>query len=206
MEEFNREAHWQKIYTTKQLNEVSWYQQTPTTSLEYFSQLNIPLNASIIDVGGGDSFLVDHLLNLGYTNITILDISLAAIIRAKERLAEKSSLVKWIVSDVVHFKPEEKYDVWHDRAAFHFLTDAEDINQYKKITSNHISKNGYLIVGTFSKEGPTKCSGINIQQYSKENLEQTFSENFNLQSSQFINHSTPFNTIQQFIFCCFQKK
>lgn len=206
MEEFNREAHWQKIYTTKQLNEVSWYQQTPTTSLEYFSQLNIPLNASIIDVGGGDSFLVDHLLNLGYTNITILDISLAAIIRAKERLAEKNSLVKWIVSDVVHFKPEEKYDVWHDRAAFHFLTDAEDINQYKKITSNHISKNGYLIVGTFSKEGPTKCSGINIQQYSKENLEQTFSENFNLQSSQFINHSTPFNTIQQFIFCCFQKK
>ena len=206
MEEFNREAHWQKIYTTKQLNEVSWYQQTPTTSLEYFSQLNIPLNASIIDVGGGDSFLVDHLLNLGYTNITILDISLAAIIRAKERIAEKSSLVKWIVSDVVHFKPEEKYDVWHDRAAFHFLTDAEDINQYKKITSNHISKNGYLIVGTFSKEGPTKCSGINIQQYSKENLEQTFSENFNLQSSQFINHSTPFNTIQQFIFCCFQKK
>ena len=206
MEEFNREAHWQKIYTTKQLNEVSWYQQTPTTSLEYFSQLNIPLNASIIDVGGGDSFLVDHLLNLGYTNITILDISLAAIIRAKERLAEKSSLVKWIVSDVVHFKPEEKYDVWHDRAAFHFLTDAEDINQYKKITSNHISKNGYLIVGTFSKEGPTKCSGINIQQYSKEDLEQTFSENFNLQSSQFINHSTPFNTIQQFIFCCFQKK
>ena len=206
MEEFNREAHWQKIYTTKQLNEVSWYQQTPTTSLEYFSQLNIPLNASIIDVGGGDSFLVDHLLNLGYTNITILDISLAAIIRAKERLAEKNSLVKWIVNDFVHFKPEEKYDVWHDRAAFHFLTDAEDINQYKKITSNHISKNGYLIVGTFSKEGPTKCSGINIQQYSKEDLEQTFSENFNLQSSQFINHSTPFNTIQQFIFCCFQKK
>ena len=185
---------------------MSWYQQTPTTSLEYFSQLNIPLNASIIDVGGGDSFLVDHLLNLGYTNITILDISLAAIIRAKERLAEKNSLVKWIVNDFVHFKPEEKYDVWHDRAAFHFLTDAEDINQYKKITSNHISKNGYLIVGTFSKEGPTKCSGINIQQYSKEDLEQTFSENFNLQSSQFINHSTPFNTIQQFIFCCFQKK
>ena len=206
MEEFNREAHWQKIYTTKQLNEVSWYQQTPTTSLEYFSQLDIPLNASIIDVGGGDSFLVDHLLNLGYTNITILDISLAAIIRAKERLAEKNSLVKWIVNDFVHFKPEEKYDVWHDRAAFHFLTDAEEINQYKKITSNHISKNGYLIVGTFSKEGPTKCSGINIQQYSKEDLEQTFSENFNLQSSQFINHSTPFNTIQQFIFCCFQKK
>lgn len=122
MEGFDRHVHWENIYKTKQLCEVSWYQPTPTTSLEFIEQFNIPTFAKIIDVGGGDGFFVDHLLNLGYHDITVLDISETAINRAKERLGDKANQVKWIVSDAATFKPTEKYDFWHDRATFHFLT------------------------------------------------------------------------------------
>jgi ubiquinone/menaquinone biosynthesis C-methylase UbiE len=127
MEPFDRKKHWENIYQTKELKNVSWFEPTPETSLAFFKQFNVPKNAKIIDVGGGDSFLVDNLLNQGYTDITILDISEAALNRAKERLGLKAANVKWIVADAASFEPTEKYDFWHDRAAFHFLTEEKEI-------------------------------------------------------------------------------
>ena len=122
MKDFDRKKHWENIYNTKQINEVSWFQAKPETSLFFFNQLNIPTHAKVIDVGGGDSYLVDYLIDLGYRDITVLDISEAALNRAKKRLGSSASKVKWIVADVATYKPLEKYDCWHDRAAFHFLT------------------------------------------------------------------------------------
>lgn len=206
MDSFNRKNHWENIYQTKPLTEVSWYQPTPQTSLDFIQELNTPLIAKIIDVGGGDSFLVDHLLKLGYTNITVLDISEAAINRAKARLGDLATQVSWIVSDITEFKPNEQYDLWHDRAAFHFLTNQTDINKYVEIASNYINKNGQLIIGTFSENGPTKCSGIEIKQYSINDLETIFSPAFKKIKCSTINHPTPFNTVQNFTFCIFKKR
>src|SRR5688572_1027200 len=122
MHTFDRHEHWENIYKSKQANEVGWYQPVPLTSLQLLEQFNIPRTAKIIDVGGGDSFFVDHLLDLGYQDITVLDISETAIMRAKERLGKTAEKVKWIVADAAEYKTDEKYDFWHDRAAFHFLT------------------------------------------------------------------------------------
>ena len=200
----DRKEHWQKIYTSKQLDEVSWYQPTPETSLEQITKHNKDKAAAIIDVGGGDSFLVDNLLTLGYTNITVLDISEAAINRAKERLGEKANKVKWIVEDVTLFNPTEKYDYWHDRAVFHFLTDKKEVESYLNLVNNAVCKNGKMTIATFSENGPKKCSGIEIQQYSKESLSTTFNQHFKLVESFYIDHPTPFYTSQNFVFCTFE--
>lgn len=204
MEEFNRKNHWENIYQTKQLNEVSWYQPTPQTSLDYINELGKPKNAKIIDVGGGDSFLVDHLLKQGYSNITVLDISEAAINRAKKRLGDSANKVTWIVSDITDFNPTETYDVWHDRAAFHFLTKESDIRKYVEIVNKSITENGNLIIGTFSEQGPLKCSGIEIKQYSEASLSKQFEPQFTKINGKTLNHETPFNTIQNFTFCTFK--
>lgn len=205
MNDFNRKNHWENIYQTKALNEVSWYQPLPQTSLDFVAKFNLPLDAEIIDVGGGDSFFVDHLLKLGFQNITVLDISEAAISRAKERLGSDSERVKWIVSDITEFVPEEKYDFWHDRAVFHFLRAIEDQQSYLKVIDTAMESNGVLIIGTFSENGPLKCSGIEIQQYSEHSLVQRFNEKFQKVESFKIDHSTPFDTIQNFVFCSFRK-
>ncbi len=205
MTETKRVKHWDKIYETKQITEVSWYQPSPKTSLDFISSCNLPKNAAIIDIGAGDSFLVDHLLELGFSDISVLDISLNAINRAKKRLGEKQHLITWIISDITEFIPDKKYDLWHDRAAFHFLTQKDEINTYIQIVSSGLKSNASLIIGAFSKNGPLKCSGIEIQQYSKNDLENVFKENFNLLRHQSIDHDTPFNTIQNFTFCSFIK-
>ncbi|MGB0886616.1 MAG: class I SAM-dependent methyltransferase [Vicingaceae bacterium] len=206
MTDFDRKKHWENIYETKALNEVSWYQPTPTTSLEFIKENTNSLADKIIDIGGGDSFLADHLLELGYTDITVVDISAKAIERAKTRLNEKASKVKWIVADAADFTPNEQYDIWHDRAAFHFLTDNSDIDNYKNTAANAINKNGTMIIGTFSIDGPFKCSGIEIKQYSEETLASCFEENFSLTKTVNYNHPTPFNTTQNFVFCSFKRK
>ena len=203
MDTSDRKKHWENIYSTKQLYEVSWYQPTPETSLNFIKELNIPKTASIIDIGGGDSFLVDNLLRLGYQNITVLDISKKAIERAKLRLGEKTENVKWIEADASNFTPTETYDLWHDRAAFHFLTDENEIENYLKSAKKAVKKEGSMIIGTFSNDGPKKCSGIEITQYSEESLPKIFSE-FNKLDCQIIEHETPFNTVQHFIFCTFK--
>lgn len=195
--------HWEKVYTTKQPNEVSWTQDVPATSLEFIRSFNLPATAAIIDVGGGDSRLVDFLLEEGYINITVLDISSAALERAKARLGEKASKVKWIVCDITEFEPAEHYDLWHDRATFHFLTTAEQLGKY--LAAARRAVNGYLTIGTFSENGPTKCSGLEIKQYSEEELKQQLAENFSKIRCITEDHTTPFNTKQNFLFCSFRK-
>jgi len=206
MEDFNRKKHWETIYDTKALNEVSWYQPIPKTSLDFIQSNAVTKDDAIIDIGGGDSFLVDHLLDLGYTNISVLDISEKAIERAKKRLGDKAENVKWIVSDITLFNPTEKYAVWHDRAVFHFLTDASDIEKYQKITALAMADNGTMLIGTFSESGPKKCSGIEIKQYSANLLEETFKQDFDTLECFFENHTTPFDTVQNFVFCSFKKR
>ncbi len=206
MENFDKKEHWEKIYSTKSLNEVSWYQPTPGTSLNFIEEYKVPKNAKIIDVGGGDSFLVDHLLNLGFSDITVLDISARALDRAKLRLGDKGKLVKWIVADASQFKPEVKYDFWHDRAAFHFLNTEAEIDAYLTSVHSGLSKNGILVIGTFSENGPEKCSGIPIKQYSENSINKRLSHFFNKIKCINIDHLTPFNTIQNFIFCSFKLK
>jgi trans-aconitate methyltransferase len=131
-----KKEHWEKVFATKQETEVSWYQQKPTTSINFFIENQIPKNAAIIDIGGGDSYLIDNLLELGYTNLHLLDISENAIIRIKDRLGEKAKLVTFIVSDALDFQPETRFDVWHDRASFHFLTNETEISKYKSLVTN----------------------------------------------------------------------
>ena len=203
---FDRKKHWETIYQTKQLTEVSWYQPKPETSLSFIKEANLAKDVAIIDIGGGDSFLVDNLLALGYTNITVLDISEAAVNRAKNRLGEKADSVTWIVADVATFVPEQTYALWHDRAAFHFLTSAKEIEQYKKTAAKALQDGGYMIIGTFSENGPLKCSGIEIRQYAAKDLEAVFNQDFSAVSCQNLDHQTPFNTVQNFTFCLFEKK
>ena len=195
--------HWENIYATKGMQEVSWYQKSPQTSLNLISQLQLSKHASIIDIGAGDSFLVDELLKLGYTNISVLDISVNAIKRAKKRLGEFAKNVKWIVTDITEFNPTEKYDLWHDRAVFHFLTQEKDINIYKKLVDSTIS--GYFLLSTFSDEGPDKCSGLEICKYSEMDLKNQFEGDFTLIDSFKKDHNTPFETIQNFTFSLFKK-
>lgn len=203
MTTYNKQ-HWNNVYKTKTPNEVSWTQHKPTTSLDFIRSFNIEKSAKIIDIGGGDSNLVDYLLEEGYQNITVLDISEKALEKAKKRLGEKAKNVQWIVSDVLDFKPTTTYDVWHDRATFHFLTTPKQISAYAKIVNQYVT--GYLSIGTFSLNGPTKCSGLPIKQYDKDTLTKAFTDNFNTLKCITEDHNTPFNTIQNFVFCSFKRK
>ena len=202
----NKKAHWENVFATKAETEVSWFQTYPKTSVEFLELFNLPLDANIIDVGGGDSYFVDALLEKGYTNIYVLDISANAIERAKARLGNNANKVNWIVSDITEFEPTVKFDFWHDRAAFHFLTDDEKIYKYVSIAENAINKDGYLVLGTFSENGPTKCSGLEIKQYNEASMSARFEVAFNRIKCVTEDHVTPFNTIQNFVFCSFQKK
>ena len=195
--------HWETVYETKNPNQVSWTQEIPKISLNLIHSFNINKNAKIIDIGGGDSKLVDFLLEEGFQNITVLDISQKAIEKAQLRLGEKAKKVNWIVSNITDFKPTTQYDVWHDRAAFHFLTSQEQINKYLEIVKKAVS--GYLIIGTFSENGPLKCSGLEIKQYSKETITELFQNEFQVLECFTEDHLTPFDTRQNFIFCSFKK-
>lgn len=206
MTNFDRKSHWENIYTTKSLEEVSWHQPIPTTSLHFFKDNNISLDAKIIDIGGGDSLLIDHLLEMGYTNLTVLDISASAIERAKKRLQEKAIQVTWIVSDVTEFQPIESYEFWHDRAVFHFLTEATEIEKYQNLVASALHVKGTFVVGTFSEKGPLKCSGIEITRYSEAALVTCFESNFEAVEQFQVNHDTPFGTVQNFTFIRFLKR
>lgn len=201
-----RKEHWENVFSTKQEKEVSWYQEIPETSLYFVTKLNIPKDAKIIDIGGGDSYLIDNLLELGYTNLTLLDISSKAIERIKNRLGDKSTKVTFIVSDVLEFKPDSTFDFWHDRASFHFLTEKNQIAIYAKLVASAITKNGNFVIGTFSENGPKKCSGLDITQYDELKLKALFDKDFDLLESFTLDHQTPFDTVQNFIFCSFKKK
>ncbi|MBU4537876.1 MAG: class I SAM-dependent methyltransferase [Weeksellaceae bacterium] len=199
-----RKAHWEKVYETKNPDEVSWTQEVPKTSLELIRSFKLDRSAKIIDIGGGDGKLVDFLLDEGFENITVLDISVKALEKAQARLGIKAEKVTWIVSDISQFKPETTYDVWHDRATFHFLTEETQIKQYVGIAEQAVSS--YLIIGTFSENGPEKCSGLTIKQYSEESLCAVFGQSFQTLDCRYENHLTPFGTEQNFVFCSFVRK
>lgn len=202
-----RKSHWENVFAVKQEKEVSWYQEYPQTSVDFLTALELPLDAKIIDIGGGDSYLIDALLDLGYTNLTLLDISANAIDRITKRLGTKASgKVTFIVSDVLNFNPEEQYDFWHDRACFHFLTDYEQIDNYCELVNKAVSKTGSVFIGTFSDSGPLKCSGLEIKQYNQEGLRFIFERDFMLKGCFVEDHKTPFDTVQNFIFCGFKRK
>ena len=205
MEKFDKKKHWDNLYKNKVFEGVSWYQKTPKNSLEFLEKLKVSKNAKIIDIGGGDSYFVDHLLDRGFENITVLDISENAIVRAKNRLGEKANKVKWIVEDVTIFEPSEYYDFWHDRAAFHFLTSDVEIKKYLSALDKGLNFGGYLLIGTFSEKGPLKCSGIDIKQYSDESLSKLFNEKYDQINCLTDDHVTPTEKIQNFIFCSFQR-
>lgn len=197
--------HWEKIYATKSENEVSWFQEKPTTSLNLIKEYAPTKSVSIIDIGAGQGYLIDYLLLEGYTNITVLDISEHAIENTKKRLGNKANQVKWIVGNVLDVELE-KYDVWHDRAVFHFLTTENQITKYKQKVDKHINSFGYFVLGTFSENGPLKCSGLEICQYSDQTANTIFESDFKLKKAFQQNHETPFNTTQNFQFCVFNKK
>ncbi|MBK6523334.1 MAG: methyltransferase [Sphingobacteriaceae bacterium] len=206
METFSNKDHWENVFATKAENEVSWFQPIPKTSIAFLEMCNLPLDANIIDVGAGDSHFVDVLLEKGYHNIYILDISANAIDRAKKRLGDKANQINWIVSDILDFKPNVKFDLWHDRASFHFLTSDEKINQYLTISQNAITSNGFLTIGTFSEKGPTKCSALQVKQYTETSMTELFKTNFDKIKCISEDHATPFNTVQNFLFCSFKRK
>ena len=202
----NKKEHWENVFSQKQQNEVSWYQPVPKSSIEFFESNNVPLDANIIDVGSGDSYFIDYLIDKGYKNVYALDISEHALNRLKTRLGEKAKNVHWIVSDILDFKSDVTFDYWHDRAAFHFLADKKDVNKYISITHDYVAPKGKMMVATFSDSGPLKCSGLNIQQYSKTDLENQFANYFDKIKCVNETHPTPFNTSQNFTFCSFMKK
>lgn len=203
-EKQNYKDHWQNVYETKNPNEVSWTQKIPQTSLNLIEDASKDKSSKIIDIGGGDSNLVDFLLQKEFENISVLDISEKALEKAKTRLGTQAKNIDWITTDITEFKTNNRYDIWHDRAAFHFLTTEEEIKKYVEIVRDAVSNT--LIIGTFSVNGPQKCSGLPIVQYDEERLKNTFSTDFELVTSFTEDHITPFNTVQNFIFCQFKKK
>lgn len=195
-------THWEKVYSTKAPNEVSWYQPHLETSLALISRAAGANSASIIDVGGGESTLVDDLLARGYQSITILDISQTAIDVTKERLKELADRVQWIVGDVTKLKlPRGAYDVWHDRAVFHFLTSTEERQAYVRQVAHAVRPGGHVIVSTFGPEGPTRCSGLEVARYDADALHEQFGARFRLVDSTKELHQTPFGSTQQFLYC-----
>ena len=200
-----RKSHWETVYETKPLHTVGWYQPIPEPSLTLIGALKLPHTARIIDIGGGDSLLADHLLGLGFHNLTVLDISKAAIERAQKRLGPLAASVEWIVSDVLDFEPGPCYDLWHDRAAFHFLTTPKEQGAYLQTAGRALCPGGKLIVGTFSDKGPTRCSGLEIQQYSAHTMERFFSREFQPAGFREAEHVTPGGGVQHYLFGTFAK-
>lgn len=203
MESLDRKIHWENIYHTKNFEEVGWFQAKPETSLEFLEKFKVPKDAKIIDCGGGESYFVDNLLDLGYQDITVVDISEKALEKVKKRLGSRANKVKWIIADISSFQPPEKYDFWHDRAAFHFLKE-DEVTKYLKIIKENLNPGGHLVIGTFSENGPTKCSGIEIKQYSENTLSQMIEKYLKKIYCFTIDHITPSKSTQNFVFCGFQ--
>jgi len=195
-------THWEKIYTEKAANAVSWFRPHLETSLELIERVAADRSNSIIDVGGGESTLVDDLLIRGYDNITVLDISQTAIDANKKRLGKASKCVRWLVADITRVDLElSDYDVWHDRAVFHFLTGQSERVAYVRQVAWAVKHGGHVIVSTFGPEGPTKCSGLEVVRYDAESLHREFGVHFRLLGSSKELHQTPFGTTQQFLYC-----
>lgn len=198
--------HWERVYSTKAPDAVSWFQQHAECSLRLIQQTGVPLSASIIDVGGGASTLVDDLLITGYSSLTVLDLSAAALAAAKRRLDARSSDVQWLEANIINVTlPLNAYDVWHDRAVFHFLTAAEERRAYVQAVLRAVRPGGHVIVATFAEDGPTQCSGLPVMRYSASELHAQFGESFSLLQQAKEAHRTPSGGVQRFVYCYCRK-
>jgi ubiquinone/menaquinone biosynthesis C-methylase UbiE len=202
MRSMSLKTHWEHIYQTKAPTQVSWYQEHSLQSLQFIAHTGIAKTGHIIDVGGGHSALVGDLLNDGYGRITVLDISAAALQAARERLGSLANEVTWLEADVLQTKlPHQEYDLWHDRAVFHFLTEPEDRRLYVNAVKEAVKPGGHVIVATFASDGPERCSGLPVVRYEPESLRDEFGDSFTLLDSTRETHHTPFGTEQKFIYC-----
>jgi 2-polyprenyl-3-methyl-5-hydroxy-6-metoxy-1,4-benzoquinol methylase len=199
-------THWESVYTTKEPEDVSWYRPHLDTSLSLIERAAPNYSAAIIDVGGGASTLVDDLMRRDYANVTVLDLSEAALRAAKERLGPASSQIQWLTSDVCEpYLPLNYYDLWHDRAVFHFLTLPEQRASYVSRAAASVKRNGHLIIGTFGPEGPKRCSGLDTARYDAAALASEFGTQFALTESRIERHTTPSGGQQQFLYCAFKR-
>ena len=205
MSEFNRQAHWQKVYKEKGEYRVSWFQERPGISLELIEAVGAKPNSAIIDIGGGASRLVDVLVRKGYRDLTVLDLSDDAIAITRSRLAERAGTVKWLVTDVTEWEPSRHYDLWHDRAAFHFLTNAADRAAYLDRLIRAVRPGGHAIIGTFAIDGPERCSGLPVVRYDATALSAALGRAFALIATRRHDHTTPTGAIQQFLFSVFRR-
>lgn len=202
--EFDRTAHWENVYTTKQTTEVSWFEPEPTSSLSLIDQV-LPQGGRIIDVGGGASFLVDRLVARGNWKVTVLDIASSAMAHAQMRLGENADKVHWICADITKATQLSKYDIWHDRAVFHFLTSPDDRESYLSQLNEALVNGGYFVVATFAPDGPQKCSGLPVNRYSVKELEAMLEGRFVLVTYHQACHRTPAQKTQEFTLAVFQK-
>jgi len=194
--------HWEKVYSTKAADALSWFQPHADISVGLIKDTGVSRDASIIDVGAGASTLVDDLLTSGYTNLTVLDLSVVALAAARERLGEKAAHVHWIEADVTKANlPEHQFDIWHDRAVFHFLTTPEDRAAYVQAVFRSVNPGGHVIVATFAENGPDQCSGLPVMRYRPDELHAEFGESFKLLRHEKEAHHTPSGKVQQFVYC-----
>lgn len=194
--------HWEAVYSTKAPDAVSWYAPHLEHSLSYIQQTGLPKSASVIDVGGGEATLVDDLLDAGFSNVTVLDISGHALSVSKQRLGDRAAAVNWTTADVLHSElPAHAFDVWHDRAVFHFLTEETQRRAYVEQVVRALRPGGFAIVGTFGPEGPTQCSGLPVARYGAEQLHSEFGARFTLVDKSIQLHRTPWGAPQQFVYC-----
>ncbi|PTM49048.1 class I SAM-dependent methyltransferase [Phreatobacter oligotrophus] len=200
-----RQAHWENVYSTKGETEVSWFQESPQPSLDLMALVGAKADSAIIDIGGGASRLVDALLAEGFTDISVLDLSAEALDVAHARLGDAGHRVKWIVDDATEWEPPQLYDVWHDRAAFHFLNGEDQRQAYLQRVREGLRTGGYIIMGTFALDGPERCSGLPVTRYSTESLSAFLGEGFALVDSRRHEHATPWGAVQRFVFGTFKR-
>lgn len=205
MSDVSRKAHWESVYTTKGEKEVSWFQENPAPSLELIAMAGLSADASIIDIGGGASRLVDTLVEQKIGQITVLDLSAAALDAAKERLGDRAAAVEWTIADVTKWEPPQSYDLWHDRAAFHFLTNQADQSAYGDRLRKAVKPGGHVIIGTFALDGPEKCSGLPIVRHDAASLSAILGTDFKLIDTRRHDHATPWGAVQRFQFSTFRR-
>ncbi len=201
----SRQDHWENVYTSKGENEVSWFQESPATSLELLELVGARPSSAVVDIGGGASRLVDALLARGFEDVTVLDLSGAALRAARARLGEEGVNAKWITADVTLWQPSRIYDVWHDRAAFHFLTDAGDQAAYVRRLRQALRPGGHAVIATFAPDGPEKCSGLPVARHSAESLGALLGQDVVLVDSRRREHRTPWQSVQKFQFSTFRR-
>ena len=204
--DFDAKAHWQEVYTTKPETGVSWYQEEPVPSLDLLQAIGAKPESALIDIGGGASILADRLLALGYRDLSVLDISQAALEAAKTRIGARADQVEWIAADITEWRPIRTYDIWHDRAAFHFLVDAQEQTSYVERLRTALRKGGHAVIGTFAVDGPERCSGLPVRRHGAESLGAALGAGFRLVDSRYHEHSTPWGTTQRFLFGTFRKE